>query len=196
MILKDWFGMLNQPNAPATFWLLTALRTACLVHNWFQTTQGYSTEELMTANQILLLYHFFFRFALWRFHVFRCVGSPSFVVIFWLGISGTCTTLRPVPPEIRCCWNPDSFLPSGFLGPKAKQLGEGTYGSVSSARRNKTEWIDMEKLDTTFLGIRIQPFVGTRRLGQCVLSRPCRRCNGRELVGDRIVCWSLRLGSE
>ena len=48
-ILKDWFGMLNQPNAPATFWLLTALRTACLVHNWFQTTQGYSTEELITA---------------------------------------------------------------------------------------------------------------------------------------------------
>ena len=110
MILKDWFGTLNQPNAPATFWLLTALRTACLVHNWFQTTQGCSTEELVTAIKSYYCTISVFRFAWWRFHVFRCVGSPSFVVIFWLGTSGTCTTLRSVPPEIRCFWNRDSFF--------------------------------------------------------------------------------------
>ena len=47
---------------------------------------------------------------------------------------------------------------------------------------------------TTFLGFGfVAPFVGTRRLGQCVLSRPCRRCNGWEIVGDRTLCWSLRL---
>ena len=47
---------------------------------------------------------------------------------------------------------------------------------------------------TTFSGFGfVAPFVGTRRLGQCVLSRPCRRCNGWEIVGDRTLCWSLRL---
>ena len=102
--------------------------------------------------------------------------------------------------NIEVCASRDSLLlksvffsPSGLPLGQAKKLGEGTYGSVSSARRN-TEWIDMEKLEPPLLGFGfVAPFVGTRRLGQCVLSRPCRRCNGWEIVGDRTLCWSLRL---